>query len=84
MQLLTVYDSKNICPVASSGYRGIKLGNPRSSLSSPNARCEVAVMHPEFQKWGSIGPWFLKNEALTTKCGFHDICHILNLGLMEP
>ena len=32
---------KNFCPVASSGYHGIKLGGLRSNLGSWNVRCIV-------------------------------------------
>ena len=35
-------------------------------------------MHPEFQKWGLMGPWFSKNGAHATKCAFESICHLLN------
>ena len=34
--------------------------------------CTKAVMHPEFHKWGSVGPWLSKNGAHVTKCGFDD------------
>ena len=36
-----------------------------------------AVIHPEFQKWGSMGPWFSKNGAHIRKCGFDDFCQLL-------
>ena len=44
-------------------------------------------MHPEFQKWGSMGPWFLKKGDQITKCEFDDISQLpthQNLGLTEP
>ena len=37
---------------------------------------EVTVMHPEFQKWCSVGPWFLENGAHAAKYGFGDFCQL--------
>ena len=34
-------------------------------------------MHPEFQKWSWLGPWFSKDGAHTKICWSNDICHLL-------
>ena len=35
-----------------------------------------SVMHPVFQKLGSVSSWFLKSGAHITKYGFNKICQI--------
>ena len=32
------------------------------------------IHYPEFQKWGSVGPCYLKNGAHITQIGFDDMC----------
>ena len=41
------------------------------------------VMHPEFQKWGSVGPWFSKNGAHVTNCGFDDFHQLLLQSIQD-
>ena len=35
-----------------------------------------AVMHPEFQRWGSVGPWFSKIGAHIAKYEFDEISQL--------
>ena len=46
----------------------------------------MAVIHDEFLKWGSVGPWLSKNGAHITNYGVSDfvVTTLLNLGLTGP
>ena len=35
-----------------------------------------SVMHPKFQKGGSVDPWFSKSGAHITKYRYDDTCHL--------
>ena len=45
-----------------------------------------AVMHPEFRKWGTAGPWFSKKGGgISQNMGLIMLVDFkLNIGLAEP